>query len=407
MYCGKCGQQINEADVFCGKCGAPAPPKTKTSSQQQTSQHVNDVAQPQVASPFAQAQAQANKQAGIGLIVGGIVVFLVCSIIQGLGDSSMFSLSFYRTGNTFLDILISISMIPGWIATFALVVSGIRRLMNTKNIASTPAPSNYVAKNPAGQNSVEQNAMNTNDEFVFLKMRIPLLFIGVALLIFTLVYVAVSILGHANALYTFSDGVIGAALTFAEATAVARVRHAMIVLMLITFLFLGIFTLVQGASLKKRDLNRKWCVTGAIADFFMVISCLSLLVNSFLLLNAEAVFELANADMLFFSNILNISLLISVLLCAGAAVFYIISGVLQKKTLRRGGISLCIAGVFMMLYSLLRSGTIFLFDLASIGYLPFYGILFIANLLFLVSIALRSFAPLSIPKFISPRSEDE
>jgi hypothetical protein len=62
------------------------------------------------------------------LIVGGIAVFIVCSIIQASGGSSMFSQSYYPPDNAFIDLLMNLTWWPGWIATLGLIIAGVRQL---------------------------------------------------------------------------------------------------------------------------------------------------------------------------------------------------------------------------------------------------------------------------------------
>lgn len=69
---------------------------------------------------------------GVGMIVGGIAVFIVCSIIQGAGGSSMFSQSYYPPDNAFMDLLMNLTWWPGWIVTVVLIIGGVRQLMQSK-----------------------------------------------------------------------------------------------------------------------------------------------------------------------------------------------------------------------------------------------------------------------------------
>jgi len=64
---------------------------------------------------------------GIGLIAAGIVVFIICSLIQRAGGTSMFSTTYYST-TAFMDLLLKVTWWPGWIATVGLIAAGCRIL---------------------------------------------------------------------------------------------------------------------------------------------------------------------------------------------------------------------------------------------------------------------------------------
>jgi hypothetical protein len=62
-------------------------------------------------------------------IVGGIAVFIVCWMVQaGLGDSSMFSMSYVNQGFV-PGLLVTVTFWPGWIVTVGLIGSGIGELL--------------------------------------------------------------------------------------------------------------------------------------------------------------------------------------------------------------------------------------------------------------------------------------
>jgi hypothetical protein len=82
--------------------------------------------------PAPTTPPRANKGGGVGLILGGIAVFVVCSIIQGAGGTSMFSQSFESTDNAFMDLLLQITWWPGWIASIGLIVIGVRTLVQSR-----------------------------------------------------------------------------------------------------------------------------------------------------------------------------------------------------------------------------------------------------------------------------------
>jgi hypothetical protein len=65
------------------------------------------------------------------MILGGVIVFVIASIIQSLGGSNMFSDSYYSQG-ALIDFLIEITFVPGWILTGVLILGGGARLIAGK-----------------------------------------------------------------------------------------------------------------------------------------------------------------------------------------------------------------------------------------------------------------------------------
>lgn len=83
--------------------------------------------------PYAAPQRIASSQSsggpgkGLLLILLGVVVFIICSVIQAQAGSSMFSSTYYRSGGI-MDTLVTLTWEPGWVATIALIIAGIIRL---------------------------------------------------------------------------------------------------------------------------------------------------------------------------------------------------------------------------------------------------------------------------------------
>ena len=72
MFCEKCGNQINDGDLFCQKCGAPVPGQTPVQAAEQTAEQVQEVQRaasqapeqaPQQAQQYAPAPEQAQQYA--------------------------------------------------------------------------------------------------------------------------------------------------------------------------------------------------------------------------------------------------------------------------------------------------------------------------------------------------------
>jgi hypothetical protein len=70
-----------------------------------------------------------QRSRGVGLILAGVAVFVVCSIVQAAGGSSMFSRSYLSSHDFVMDLLMNITWWPGWVLTVGLIVSGVRQLI--------------------------------------------------------------------------------------------------------------------------------------------------------------------------------------------------------------------------------------------------------------------------------------
>lgn len=67
------------------------------------------------------------------LIGAGIAVFVVCSIVQAAGGTHMFSGSFPEPDSLILEFLIQVTWWPGWLATIALIGTGIWRWISRES----------------------------------------------------------------------------------------------------------------------------------------------------------------------------------------------------------------------------------------------------------------------------------
>ena len=64
---------------------------------------------------------------GLGLLclAGAVGVFIVCSIIQGIGHSNMFSMSYPEPDNVLVGLLLNVTFYPGWLLIGSLVMYGV------------------------------------------------------------------------------------------------------------------------------------------------------------------------------------------------------------------------------------------------------------------------------------------
>lgn len=59
-----------------------------------------------------------SRPAKVAAYVGAaIAVFIICSLVQTAGDSSMFSQGYYEPDSAILDIAMNVTFWPGWLAT--------------------------------------------------------------------------------------------------------------------------------------------------------------------------------------------------------------------------------------------------------------------------------------------------
>jgi hypothetical protein len=79
------------------------------------------------------ARMNSKGQSGVAYIVGGVVVFIICSVIQGIGDSSMFSTQYYKPDNLLLELLMNVTFWPGWLATAGLIICGVAKIINNRS----------------------------------------------------------------------------------------------------------------------------------------------------------------------------------------------------------------------------------------------------------------------------------
>ena len=69
--------------------------------------------------------AKAGRGTGLALVAAAFGVFIVCSLIQAAGGSSMFSASYADPDNFLLGLLMNVTFYPGWLLTGALTLGGL------------------------------------------------------------------------------------------------------------------------------------------------------------------------------------------------------------------------------------------------------------------------------------------
>ena len=78
------------------------------------------------------SNASGSKSKGALVIAAGVGVFIVCSIVQGIGGSSMFESSFQDPDNFLLELLMQVTFWPGCLATGALVLLGFTMVLSKR-----------------------------------------------------------------------------------------------------------------------------------------------------------------------------------------------------------------------------------------------------------------------------------
>ncbi len=63
-------------------------------------------------------------------VAGAVVVFVICSVVQAAGDSSMFSTTYAEPDSAFLDLAMNMTFWPGWLVTAALLLAAGRALFD-------------------------------------------------------------------------------------------------------------------------------------------------------------------------------------------------------------------------------------------------------------------------------------
>jgi hypothetical protein len=72
-----------------------------------------------------------SRPAKVAAYVGAaIAVFIVCSLVQAAGDSSMFSQGYYEPDSAILDIAMNVTFWPGWLATGGLLLAAAATLFD-------------------------------------------------------------------------------------------------------------------------------------------------------------------------------------------------------------------------------------------------------------------------------------
>lgn len=95
---------------------------------------------------------------GLLTIAAGAGVFILCSIIQGMGGSSMFSTTYSEPDNLVVDLLINLTFYPGWLMTVALISAGVAQLAAAVSSGDTQDRANPAAATPPAIAHVGQTA---------------------------------------------------------------------------------------------------------------------------------------------------------------------------------------------------------------------------------------------------------
>jgi hypothetical protein len=73
-----------------------------------------------------------ERTSGPLLIAAAVGVFVIASIVQAIGGSSMFSFNYAEPDSFILDILMNATFYPGWLLSGALLVAGIKTLLSNE-----------------------------------------------------------------------------------------------------------------------------------------------------------------------------------------------------------------------------------------------------------------------------------
>jgi hypothetical protein len=66
---------------------------------------------------------------GLLILGAAAAVFVICSIVQAMGDSNMFSTSYAVPDSAIVELLMNVTFYPGWILTVSLAALGIKTLV--------------------------------------------------------------------------------------------------------------------------------------------------------------------------------------------------------------------------------------------------------------------------------------
>lgn len=145
QFCDNCGAPRTPGAAFCGECGTSL---TATASPSPLPGPLpNDDTVPVTTSPPAAAiprpstpqgqdshgpissapstSSSADGWKGWAYIGGAIAVFVVCSIVQGMAGSSMFTTTFETPDSLILESLVQLTFWPGWLLTLCLAATGV------------------------------------------------------------------------------------------------------------------------------------------------------------------------------------------------------------------------------------------------------------------------------------------
>lgn len=146
-FCGSCGKPRHPGSAFCADCGATLDTPRSALPGASPVSDAGASGQPTASAPPPEAQrsevgsssslaptsgqSRAARRRGWFNIGIAVAIFVVCSIAQGMGGSSMFSTSYQNPDNPILGLLINVTFWPGWIASLGFATIGVAQLVST------------------------------------------------------------------------------------------------------------------------------------------------------------------------------------------------------------------------------------------------------------------------------------
>lgn len=377
MYCTRCGKQLPDRGSFCPNCGA------KKQVAEAPAQQIPGIEHPDTQESIADSDLQptsSNKQ-GIAYIIAGIVVFIVCSAIQSLGDSSMFSFAFYKTGNALLDIIISITMIPGWIATVILIVNGVRSFGKRGSRYSSSATSNASEKTVPG---------------IPFSARTSLLWAGAILLVLSAACFAFEIQATINMIQYLTSGTLSnygsGSISPENLNRISMIVRALIPIVLAIS---GIMILVSTKQFSTIHSAKSFYRLSGVADILFAVGCCVFFISFVFISSVEILFQM-NLTVVQVSFVQTTLQIAGFAICLVAGIIYIVAGRLQKKIATKTNFPFLAAGVALIVAATIH----FIIEVSVVDQHTFFSVTALVSFFLFIGQGMRSLAPLSFPKSI-------